>query len=81
MEVGVVGLPHEKWGEAPYAFVVLKPGAGRRRCEELRIYCREQLAHFKVPHDFTFVADLPRTATGKIQKFVLRKNRPNMAAQ
>ena len=49
--------------------------------EELRIYCREKLAHFKVPHDFTFVADLPRTATGKIQKYVLRKNRPNMAAQ
>ena len=40
-----------------------------------------KLAHFKVPHGFTFVPDLPRTATGKIQKFVLRKNRPNMAAQ
>jgi fatty-acyl-CoA synthase len=80
MEVGVVGLPHEKWGEAPYAFVVLKPGASATP-EELREYCRSKLAHFKVPHGFTFVADLPRTATGKIQKYVLRNNRPNMAAQ
>ena len=80
MEAGVVGLPHEKWGEAPHAFVVLKPGASST-AEELREYCRSCLAHFKVPHGFTFVSDLPRTATGKIQKFVLRKNRPNMAAQ
>jgi fatty-acyl-CoA synthase len=80
MEAGVVGLPHEKWGEAPHAFVVLKPGA-ESSPEELREFCRSCLAHFKVPHGFTFVPDLPRTATGKIQKFVLRKNRPNMAAQ
>jgi fatty-acyl-CoA synthase len=80
MEVGVVGLPHEKWGEAPYAFVVLKPGA-TADAEELRTYCRSKLAHFKVPHGFTFVPELPRTATGKIQKFVLRQNRPNMSAQ
>jgi fatty-acyl-CoA synthase len=80
MEAGVVGMPHEKWGEAPYAFVVLKPGSSAT-AEELRLYCRERLAHFKVPHGFTFVSDLPRTATGKIQKYVLRNNRPNMAAQ
>ena len=80
MEVGVVGLPHEKWGEAPYAFVVLKPGA-TATSDDLRTYCRAKLAHFKVPHDFTFVPELPRTATGKIQKFVLRKNRPNIAPQ
>jgi fatty-acyl-CoA synthase len=80
MEVGVVGLPHEKWGEAPYAFVVLKPGAAASS-DELRVYCRAKLAHFKVPHGFTFVPELPRTATGKIQKFVLRNNRPNMSAQ
>jgi fatty-acyl-CoA synthase len=80
MEVGVVGLPHEKWGEAPYAFVVLKPGHSAT-ADELRGYCRSKLAHFKVPHDFTFVPELPRTATGKIQKFVLRKNRPNINAQ
>ena len=80
MEVGVVGLPHEKWGEAPYAFVVLKPGTSTSS-DELRAYCRSKLAHFKVPHGFTFVPELPRTATGKIQKFVLRNNRPNIAPQ
>ena len=80
MEVGVVGLPHEKWGEAPYAFVVLKPGVSTSP-DDLRTYCRSKLAHFKVPHGFTFVAELPRTATGKIQKFVLRNHRPNMSAQ
>jgi fatty-acyl-CoA synthase len=80
MEVGVVGLPHEKWGEAPFAFVVLKPGVSTTP-EELRAYCRSKLAHFKVPHGFTFVPELPRTATGKIQKFVLRNNRPNIHAQ
>jgi fatty-acyl-CoA synthase len=80
MEVGVVGLPHEKWGEAPYAFIVLKPGESATP-DELRTYCRSKLAHFKVPHAFTFVPELPRTATGKIQKFVLRNNRPNLHAQ
>jgi fatty-acyl-CoA synthase len=80
LEAGVVGLPHEKWGEAPHAFVVLKPGVAADT-DQLRAYCRSRLAHFKVPHGFTFVSELPRTATGKIQKFVLRKNRPNMAAQ
>jgi fatty-acyl-CoA synthase len=80
MEVGVVGLPHEKWGEAPHAFVVLKPGASTD-AGALREYCRARLAHFKVPHGFTFVTELPRTATGKIQKFVLRNNRPGVVAQ
>ena len=80
MEVGVVGLPHDKWGEAPHAFVVLKPGESATP-ETLREHCRAKLAHFKVPHGFTFVSDLPRTATGKIQKYVLRNNRPNMARQ
>jgi fatty-acyl-CoA synthase len=79
-EVGVVGLPHEKWGEAPHAFVVLKSESSAT-AEELRTYCRSKLAHFKVPHGFTFVTDLPRTATGKIQKFVLRSHRPNISPQ
>ncbi|HXG87157.1 MAG TPA: long-chain-fatty-acid--CoA ligase [Vicinamibacterales bacterium] len=80
MEVAVVGMPHEKWGEAPYAFVVLKPG-GAATADALRTFCRARLAHFKVPHDFTFVTELPRTATGKVQKFVLRKNQPGITAQ
>jgi fatty-acyl-CoA synthase len=79
-EVAVVGLPDAKWGEAPHAFVVLKPGASAT-AEELRAFTRERLAHFKTPHAFTFVAELPKTATGKIQKFVLRGRRAAIAAQ
>lgn len=79
-EAAVVGLPHEKWGESPHAFVVFKSGKSATG-EELRDFCRAHLAHFKVPHAFTPIAELPKTATGKIQKFVLRQGRPNMTAQ
>ena len=71
-EAAIVGLPHEKWGEAPHAYVVLKAGAEATE-EELIQLCRERLAHFKAPHSVTFVQELPKTATGKIQKYVLRK--------
>jgi fatty-acyl-CoA synthase len=70
-EVAVVGLPHERWGEAPYAFVVLRSGA-EASDEELREFARNNLAHFKAPHGVTFVPELPKTATGKVQKYVLR---------
>ena len=79
-EAAVVGLPHDKWGEAPHAFVVLKAGA-TVTAEELRTFTRDQLAHFKCPHSFTFVTELPKTATGKIQKFVLRGRRAAISAQ
>jgi fatty-acyl-CoA synthase len=79
-EAAVVGLPDAKWGEAPHAFIVLKPD-GIVSAEELRTFTRERLAHFKTPHTFTFVAELPKTATGKIQKFVLRGKRSAIAAQ
>ena len=79
-EVAVVGMPNEKWGESPQAFVVLKAGAEASE-EELRQFARDHLAHFKVPQGFTFVTELPKTATGKIQKFVLRGGRPNLARQ
>lgn len=79
-EVAVVGLPHEKWGETPQAFIVLKSGAIATEAE-LRQFCRDSLAHFKVPHGFNFVTELPKTATGKIQKFVLRGGRANIARQ
>ena len=79
-EAGVVGLPDERWGEAPHAFVVLKAGAAVTS-EELREFSRTHLAHFKTPHSFTFVPELPKTATGKIQKYVLRGGRANLAAQ
>src|SRR2546425_10728516 len=71
-EAAIVGLPHEKWGEAPFAYVVLKPRA-RATEAELIAFTRDRLAHFKAPHGVTFVAELPKTATGKIQKYILRK--------
>jgi len=80
LEAAVVGFPDERWGEAPHAFVVFRGGCDAAPAE-LRAFCREHLAHFKVPHSFSPVAELPKTATGKIQKFVLRKGRPNLAAQ
>jgi len=79
-EAAVVGLPDTKWGEAPHAFVVLKSGTAATP-EEMRAFTRERLAHFKCPHSFTFVTELPKTATGKIQKFVLRGRRAAIAAQ
>jgi fatty-acyl-CoA synthase len=80
LEAAIVGLPHERWGEAPYAFVVLREGASATDAE-LIAFTRDRLAHFKAPHGVAFVAELPKTATGKIQKFVLRDGAPNLARQ
>jgi fatty-acyl-CoA synthase len=79
-EIAIVGFPHERWGEAPHAFVVLHQGADADECE-LREFARANLAHFKAPHGVTFVKELPKTATGKIQKYVLRARRPAIAPQ
>jgi len=79
-EAAVVGLPDARWGEAPHAFVVLKQGA-TATSDEIRAFTRERLAHFKAPHSVTFVTELPKTATGKIQKFVLRGRRAAISAQ
>jgi len=79
-EAAVVGLPDERWGEAPHAFVVLKSGASATDAE-LREFVRAHLAHFKCPRAFHFVGELPKTATGKVQKFVLRGRRAAIAAQ
>jgi fatty-acyl-CoA synthase len=79
-EAAVVGMPDEKWGESPHAFVVFKSGCTATG-DELRMFCRDRLAHFKVPHAFIPVAELPKTATGKIQKYVLRQGRANIAPQ
>jgi fatty-acyl-CoA synthase len=79
-EAAIVGLPHEKWGETPHAFVVLKDGQSATEAEIIE-FTRDRLAHFKVPRGVTFVPQLPKTATGKIQKFVLRQNAPNLARQ
>jgi fatty-acyl-CoA synthase len=79
-EVAIVGLPDEKWGETPHAFVVLREGATATEADIITL-ARERLAHFKAPRGVTFVGELPKTATGKIQKFVLRKGAPNLSQQ
>jgi len=79
-EAAVVGMPHEKWGEAPHAFVVLRPEASATEAELIQ-FLRDRLAHFKTPHRVTFLEQLPKTATGKIQKYVLRGGRGAIARQ
>ncbi len=70
LECAVVAIPDEKWGERPKAFVTLKPGA-EATADDIIAFCREHLARFKCPAAVEFT-DLPKTSTGKIQKFVLR---------
>jgi fatty-acyl-CoA synthase len=72
LECAVIGVPHEKWGETPKALVVLRPGTKATE-PELIAFCREHLAHFKCPTSVDFLDSLPRTATGKLQKFLLRE--------
>jgi fatty-acyl-CoA synthase len=71
LEAAVVARPDAKWGETPCAFVTLKPGKSAT-AEEIIAFCRQNLAHFKCPRTVVF-SDLPKTSTGKIQKFVLRE--------
>ena len=71
LEAAVVGVPHERWGETPLATVVLQQGAEATE-QEIIAFAREHLAHFKAPTRVVFSDALPKTATGKIQKFVLR---------
>ncbi|MGI8608210.1 MAG: long-chain-fatty-acid--CoA ligase [Candidatus Dormibacteria bacterium] len=80
LEVAIVGMQDEKWGEAPHAFVVLRDGASATS-EELIDFTRGRLAHFKTPKEVNFVDTLPKTATGKIQKFVLRRGTPAISRQ
>jgi fatty-acyl-CoA synthase len=72
VECAVIGVPHEKWGETPKALVVLKPGTKLSEAE-LIAFTRDHLAHFKCPTSVEFLDALPRTATGKLQKFLLRE--------
>ena len=69
---GVVAKPSEKWGETPVAFIELKPGK-EATAEEIVAFCRERLAHYKCPREVVF-GEIPKTSTGKIQKFKLRDN-------
>ena len=72
LEAAVVARPDEKWGETPCAFVWLKQDAPAVSAEDLIKYCREHMAHFKAPKTIVF-QELPKTATGKIQKYKLRQ--------
>jgi fatty-acyl-CoA synthase len=75
MEAAVVARPDAKWGETPQAFVTLKPGAGEVTEADIIAWCRAHLAHFKCPRFVSFGA-LPKTSTGKIQKYELRQRVP-----
>ncbi|MFO1028572.1 MAG: acyl-CoA synthetase [Acetobacteraceae bacterium] len=72
MEAAVVARPDEKWGETPQAFITLKPDAPSVTQADIIAWCRQHLAHYKCPRYVTFGA-LPKTSTGKIQKFDLRE--------
>ena len=78
VSAAVVAKPDEKWGETPCAFVELKPGA-HTTIEEIIAHCKQHLAGFKVPRMVIF-GDIPKTATGKIQKFELRKQAGSASA-
>jgi fatty-acyl-CoA synthase len=71
LEVAVIGVPDEKWGERPKAYVVPRPGAVVS-WQELREHLRGQIARYKIPDEIEFVPELPKTSTGKVQKFQLR---------
>ncbi|GAA1869965.1 AMP-binding protein [Pseudonocardia ailaonensis] len=74
LECAVVGIPDEEWGERPKAFVVLGPG-GAATEQDLIDHVRSRIARFKAPKVVEFLDELPKTSTGKIQKFELRKSR------
>jgi fatty-acyl-CoA synthase len=78
MAAAVVARPDPKWGETPCAFVELKPGAKVSESELIE-FCRGQMAKFKAPRAVVF-GELPKTSTGKIQKFVLREKAKSTAA-
>jgi fatty-acyl-CoA synthase len=71
MEAQVFGVPDAQYGEELCAWVVLKPGAVLAE-EDIREYCRGQIAHYKIPRHVRIVPELPKTVTGKPQKFVMR---------
>ena len=71
LECAVIGVPSERWGETPKALIVLREGAKATE-QEIIEFSRQHLAHFKAPTSIDFVDSLPRTVTGKLQKFVIR---------
>jgi fatty-acyl-CoA synthase len=79
MEAAVVARPDERWGETPCAFVALKPDAGEVAADDIIAWCRANLAHYKVPKRVVF-GPLPKTSTGKIQKYALRERAKEAAS-
>ena len=79
MEAAVVAKPDDKWGETPCAFVTLKPDAGEVSAADVIAFCRANLAHYKVPKSVVF-GPLPKTSTGKIQKYALREQAKEIAS-
>jgi fatty-acyl-CoA synthase len=71
LECAVIGIPHERWGERPKAFITLN-GEASASADEIIAFCRERLAHYKCPDEIEF-GPLPKTSTGKVQKFALRE--------
>jgi fatty-acyl-CoA synthase len=71
LECAVIGIPHERWGERPKAFVTLNSEASAS-AEEIIEFCRQRLAHYKCPDAIEF-GQLPKTSTGKVQKYALRE--------
>lgn len=81
-ESAVVARPDEYWGETPCAFVSLHEDSKRRELKDKDIieFCRSKLAHYMVPKTVVFMEELPKTSTGKIQKFVLRERAKKMGS-
>jgi fatty-acyl-CoA synthase len=79
MEAAVVAKPDDKWGETPCAFVTLKPNAAPVTAADILAFCRTNLAHFKAPRTVVF-GPLPKTSTGKIQKYALRERAKEIAS-
>ncbi|WP_282034757.1 AMP-binding protein [Metabacillus indicus] len=80
MDVQVIGVPDEKYGERVAACIVLKEGAALT-ADDVKAFCRGQLSHYKIPEYYTFVKDYPMTASGKIQKYKLREQVKNALAR
>jgi fatty-acyl-CoA synthase len=72
LEAAVIGVPDDKWGERPKAFVVFRAAHSATQ-EELIAHVRTKIARYKAPREIDITLELPKTATGKIQKFVLRE--------
>jgi fatty-acyl-CoA synthase len=79
LEVAVVAKPDPHWGETPCAFIALRDGVGAPSADALIDWCKGQMAHFKRPRHVVF-GELPKTATGKVQKFILRQRAQNSFA-